>query len=49
LGPGPDAQAAPIHWSQNATASAYVWWDGRKIGKDWTSGKSRYAPRLSFQ
>src|ERR1700681_1296879 len=40
-GPGPDAQAAPILWSPNATASAYVGWDGLKIGKRVSSGKCR--------
>ena len=32
-------------WSQNSTASAYVRWDGAKIGKDRTSSKGR---RLDF-
>ena len=30
-GPGPDAQAAPVLWSPNATASAYVGWDRPNI------------------
>jgi hypothetical protein len=41
--PDPMHQTAPIHWSQNATASAYVGWDEPNIGKDRTSGKWRHS------
>ena len=37
--PVPMHQPAPIHWSQNPIASAYVRWDGVKIGKQSASGK----------
>ena len=39
--PDPMHRPAPIHWSQNSTASAYVRWDAPKIRKDGTSGKGR--------
>src|SRR6476661_4117911 len=37
--PVPMHQPAPVHWSQNPIASAYVRWDGVKIGKQSASGK----------
>ena len=46
--PEPMHKAAPVHWSQNATASAYVGWDGLKIGKDTTSGKGRDRTKTQF-
>jgi hypothetical protein len=46
--PNPMHQVAPVHWSQNATASAYVRWDGINIGKDTTSGKSRNGADTHF-
>src|SRR5690348_5313795 len=45
--PKPDALLAPVHWSRDATASAYVGWDDIKIRKDRTSGKGRSGFRLS--
>src|SRR4029077_6399707 len=42
FGPGPPMhQSAPVHWSQNSAASAYVGWDGAKIRKDRSSSKRR--------
>jgi hypothetical protein len=46
--PNPMHQVAPVHWSQNATASAYVRWDDLNIGKDTTSGKSRNGAEARF-
>jgi hypothetical protein len=40
--------AAPIYRSQNATASAYVGWDGPKIRKDCRSGKSSQETKANF-
>src|SRR5271170_3272520 len=37
----PMHQPAPVTWSQNSTASAYVRWDLAKIGKERPSGKGR--------
>jgi hypothetical protein len=34
-------QSAPVDWSQNSGASAYVGWDDAKIGKDRSSSKRR--------
>jgi hypothetical protein len=34
-------QSAPVDWSQNSAASAYVGWDKPKIGKDRSSSKRR--------
>ena len=48
LGPRtPMHQSAPVRWSRDATASAYVGWDSQKIRKDCTSGKGRTGFRLS--
>jgi len=33
----PMHQSAPVHWSQNSAASAYVGWDFAKIRKDRSS------------
>jgi hypothetical protein len=46
--PNPMHPVAPVHWSQNATASAYVRWDDLNIGKDTTSGKSRNGAEAPF-
>ena len=40
-GPVPDALSGSIPGARNSIASAYVRWDGAKIGKDCTSGKCR--------
>ncbi len=42
----PMHQPAPIHWSQNSIASAYVRWDMAKIGKDCTLRKCRDVPLI---
>ena len=39
--PVPMHQPAPVNWSQNSIASAYVRWDFTKIGKERPSSKRR--------
>ena len=39
--PVPMHQPAPVNWSQNSIASAYVRWDFTKIGKKGPSSKGR--------